>query len=202
MSPGVATAWRGAGAEFPERVQLGRARLAEQAVPNRRSEPDDAGQSAFEVTKPDGAQQRGEIGAQRAHRGFGFWAGVDGDHQKDRGAGQLQREQLGQRARSRRRSGRVHRLDFIGRSPARGAIAPVENALFSFVDHAINGWRAQLAAHYRGRFELGFSDAPRGSRARMMASGGCCQMHPTAAKPASSMVRSCWSRPPIRSNRS
>ena len=51
------------GAEFPERVQLGRARLAEQAVPNRRSEPDDAGQSAFEVAKADGAQQRREIGA-------------------------------------------------------------------------------------------------------------------------------------------
>jgi hypothetical protein len=51
------------GAEFPEWVQLGRARLAEQAAPNRRSKPDDAGQSAFEVAKTDRAQQRREIGA-------------------------------------------------------------------------------------------------------------------------------------------
>ena len=87
--------------------------------------------SPFEVAKPDRAQQRGEIGAERAHRRAAAGAGVERHDQKDRGAGQLDREQLGQRARPRRRSGRVHRLDFIGRSPAGGAIGPVESAFFS-----------------------------------------------------------------------
>ncbi len=88
MSPGVATANPRPGAEFAERMQLRRARDAEQPIPDLGPKRDDAGQPAIEVAKPDRAQQVGHIGAERAHRALGLGPGVDRDDEKDRGRGQ------------------------------------------------------------------------------------------------------------------
>ena len=100
------------GPEFAERVQFRRARRAEQPVPNCRPERHDAGQIAFEIAKSDRPQQGAQIGAQGSRRRFGLGAGLDRDHKKDRGAGQLHRQQLRQRARSGHRSRHGHSAGF------------------------------------------------------------------------------------------
>ncbi len=63
MSPGGRDRMARAGAEFAERMQLGRPRNAEEAVPNLRSEGDNAGQPTFEIAEPDRAQKIGHVGA-------------------------------------------------------------------------------------------------------------------------------------------
>ena len=67
--------------------------VAEQAAPGVRPEPDDARQPAVEIAKPDGADERGEIAAQRAH-GL-LVARVDRDDQKDRRPRQRRGDRLG-----------------------------------------------------------------------------------------------------------
>jgi len=49
--------------ELAKRVQLGRACVAEKPVPDLGAERRHAGKSAFEVAKPDRAQQCGEVRA-------------------------------------------------------------------------------------------------------------------------------------------
>jgi hypothetical protein len=73
-------------ADFTERMQFLRPRRAEQPVPGVGAEPHDAGQAAFEVAEPDGAQEPGQVAAQGAHGGFSGRSGIRRHHEKHGGA--------------------------------------------------------------------------------------------------------------------
>ena len=113
-------------AKFAERVQLGRAWRTEEPIPHLRSERDDAGEAAFEIAKPDRAQERRKIGAQRAHRVLGLGAGVYGDDQKDRGRGQRRRHRLRQRTRLSCHPRGGHAIGLRRLMPLRGAVSAGE----------------------------------------------------------------------------
>ena len=74
-----------AGANFTERMKFGRTRRAEEAVPRVGTKAHDAGESAFEGAETDGAQKRGQIGAEREDCGAIFVTGIDRDDEKNCG---------------------------------------------------------------------------------------------------------------------
>ena len=75
-----------AASDFAERVEVGRARRPEKPVPRIGPEPEDAGQLAFDVAKPDCAQERGKIGTERAHRRASLAPWIDSHNEEDRRA--------------------------------------------------------------------------------------------------------------------
>ena len=70
-------------ANFMEGMEFGRTWQAEEAVPGVGPEPHDAGESAIEGTKTDGAEKRREIGAEREGRGTIVVTGLDRDDKKN-----------------------------------------------------------------------------------------------------------------------
>src|SRR5262245_57661747 len=77
-----------AGSELAERMQLGRTRRSEEAVPGAGTEAEDAGEGAFEVAKSDGAKERGEIRAERENTTATLVGGIHRDDKEDGGASQ------------------------------------------------------------------------------------------------------------------
>ena len=100
----MATAWRGAGFDFPKRMQFRRTRLTEQPVPGVGANPHDAGEVSLNVAEAHGAQQRREVATKRPDGGAAGGARIDRRDQKDRGPGQS----------------RNHRLRFRGQFGLRG----------------------------------------------------------------------------------
>ena len=80
-------------------MQLGRARVAEQPVPGVGPDSHHAGEAGFEVAKFDRANQRREVGAERAHGGAIVRARIDRHDQEDRGARERRRYGLWNRHR-------------------------------------------------------------------------------------------------------
>ena len=70
-----------------ERVEHRRPRRPEQDVPRVGPERDDAREPPVEVALPDGANETGQVGAERAHGGPGLLAEVHRHDEEDRVAG-------------------------------------------------------------------------------------------------------------------
>ncbi len=98
------------GADLAERVQLRRPRLAEKPVPRVGPEPHDAGKAGFEVAKFHGAQQRGEVPAERTDGGAIVRARIYRHDQEDRGAGERCGYGLWSNTHVTRCIGRGHRI--------------------------------------------------------------------------------------------
>ena len=77
-----------AGADLAEGMQLRRARRAEEAVPGVGTEAHDAGESGFRVAKTNRAQKPRQIRAERKNGGAIFVKGIDGEDEKNGGAGE------------------------------------------------------------------------------------------------------------------
>ena len=120
-SPGVETAWRAAGANLPERMQLRRPRRPEQPVPRLGADPHDAGEARFEVAKSHRADQAGQVGAERAHGRAMVRSGLDRHDQEDRGTGERRGYRLRDGTHITRRFGSGHRIGLHRWQPLAGA---------------------------------------------------------------------------------
>jgi hypothetical protein len=65
-------------------MQFGRARRTEQPIPSLRSEADDAGKIAAQITKTDRPLEVCDVRTQRAHRRIIFGARIDGNYEENR----------------------------------------------------------------------------------------------------------------------
>lgn len=75
--------------DFGKRVQVHRARRAEQAVPCLRSYTGDAAQPTIINTESDTAHKRGQVSHQVAHLGADLGVGAEGQDKENRSLGQL-----------------------------------------------------------------------------------------------------------------
>jgi hypothetical protein len=75
-------------------MKFGRTWRAKEAVPGIGTEAQDAGKSAFEGAKTDGAKKRGEIGAEGKDLDAISVTGIDRDDEKNRGARERSRNGL------------------------------------------------------------------------------------------------------------
>src|SRR5207244_1363976 len=74
--------------DLPERMELRRSRSAEKPVPGGGTEPHDAGEVALEVAKGDHTNEGREVFTEASNSLAMVIAGVDRNHQEDRGARQ------------------------------------------------------------------------------------------------------------------
>jgi len=108
----------GIGSDAWDRL-FGRPRLAEQPVPRVRSDPHHAGEVSLDIAEADRTDQPRQAAAERADCRPVRRARIDGDHQKDRGAGQVLNHQLGYG----RWAGRGHCACSLRRAPIEETIA-------------------------------------------------------------------------------